>query len=130
MSDIGLDRFPNRLEIVARQTLQFVDVQNLAHTFTESSRQRMARGDAESVSVSAPAKVLLAGGYLVLDSRYSGLVFALSARMHCHIQPISQSGLPDDEIVVRSPQFASAEWQYLYSKVGNDGGIKVTQLER
>ena len=32
-----------------------------------------------TVAVSAPGKVLLAGGYLVLDRKYTGLVFELSA---------------------------------------------------
>ncbi|PWW62190.1 hypothetical protein C7212DRAFT_288078 [Tuber magnatum] len=55
-----------------------------------------------SVAVSAPGKVLLAGGYLVLDKNYSGLVFGLSARIHT-ISTISAS--ETGAIVVRSPQF-------------------------
>jgi phosphomevalonate kinase len=33
--------------------------------------------------VSAPGKVLVAGGYLVLDPAYSGLVIATSSRFYC-----------------------------------------------
>ena len=69
-------------------------------------------------AVSAPGKVLLAGGYLVLDRDYSGLVFALSARIHavsaaCPHQP--------NRITVRSPQFAAAEWSYDISLSGVGG---------
>lgn len=83
----------------------------------------------EYVVVSAPGKVLLAGGYLVLDRDYTGLVFGLDARIHVHIKSLSTSpGLTLSEVIVRSPQFRDAEWRYGYRKTEGHGGIEVTQL--
>lgn len=80
--------------------------------------------------VSAPGKVLLAGGYLVLDRDYTGLVFGLDARIHVHVQDLhTTSGLTLSEIIVRSPQFRDAEWRYGYRLTENNGGIRVTQLK-
>ncbi|KAI9815373.1 MAG: phosphomevalonate kinase [Thelocarpon impressellum] len=85
------------------------------------------------MAVSAPGKVLLAGGYLVLDRAYTGLVFGLDARIHVHLRSLraptsvgDQKNARDDdpkaegegeEFVVRSPQFVGAEWRYRW-----DGG--------
>ncbi|KAI0006786.1 Phosphomevalonate kinase [Xylariaceae sp. FL0662B] len=82
-----------------------------------------------STAVSAPGKVLLAGGYLVLDRDYTGLVFGLSARINVIAQEIKTSqGVQLTEIVVNSPQFLEAQWRYGYHLAPDDGGIKVTQL--
>ena len=87
-------------------------------------------GKAAAVAVSAPGKVLLAGGYLVLDRAYTGLVFGLSARIGAVAQEIPTSpGVQLSEIVVHSPQFLDAEWRYGYHLAPGDGGIKVTQLQ-
>ncbi|KAK4121644.1 phosphomevalonate kinase-like protein [Parathielavia appendiculata] len=89
----------------------------------ESSRDR-------TVVVSAPGKVLLAGGYIVLDRKHTGLVFGLSARIHVLAQKIRTSeGVHLSEIVVQSPQFLNATWRYGYHLVENGGGIRVTQLQ-
>ncbi|KAK3368809.1 phosphomevalonate kinase [Lasiosphaeria ovina] len=81
-------------------------------------------------AVSAPGKVLLAGGYLVLDREYTGLVFGLSARINVVAQEIHTSeGVHLTEIVVESPQFLEAQWRYGYHLAAEDGGIKVTQLQ-
>lgn len=81
------------------------------------------------VAVSAPAKVLLAGGYLVLDRAYTGLVFGLDARIHVVIRPIpTRNGVVLSEIEVNSPQFENAVWEYGYRLAENGGGINVTQL--
>lgn len=56
---------------------------------------------------SAPGKVLLAGGYLVLDRKYTGLVFGLDARIHVIARKSS-----GHNVVVRSPQFQDAIWTY------------------
>ncbi|KAI9730397.1 MAG: phosphomevalonate kinase [Cirrosporium novae-zelandiae] len=64
-------------------------------------------------AVSTPGKVLLAGGYLILDRKHTGLVFALNARMHVIIK--EQENSPSSatpQITVLSPQFVGAEWQY------------------
>lgn len=81
------------------------------------------------VAVSAPGKVLLAGGYLALDRQYTGLVFGLDARIHVLIQNIPTSnGIVLNEITVNSPQFLDAVWVYGYRLAERDGGIEVTQL--
>ncbi|KAI4271971.1 MAG: hypothetical protein LQ337_005617 [Flavoplaca oasis] len=83
-----------------------------------------------TVAVSAPGKVLVAGGYLVLDRSHTGLVFGLDARIHVHVQKLPPStGVVLSEIVVRSPQFRDAEWRYGYSEVKDHGGFQITQLK-
>ncbi|KAK3822852.1 MAG: Phosphomevalonate kinase [Benniella sp.] len=65
--------------------------------------------------VSAPGKVLLTGGYLVLDPAFSGLVIATDARFYTLIRPSLDSASSDHgpyTITVRSPQFESATWHY------------------
>lgn len=80
-------------------------------------------------AVSCPAKVLVAGGYLVLDREYTGLVFGLDARIHTVVEPIkTRSGVTINEILVTSPQFREAIWEYGYRSQGQDGGITLTQL--
>lgn len=56
--------------------------------------------------VSAPGKVLLAGGYLLLDKEYSGVVLSTEARFYTYIESSE-----DEDIKVCSPQFGS-EWIY------------------
>ncbi|KAL0471814.1 phosphomevalonate kinase [Neurospora intermedia] len=83
-----------------------------------------------ALAVSAPGKVLLAGGYLVLDRNYTGLVFGLSARINVISRDIQASpGVHINEIIVRSPQFLKAEWRYGYHLADEDGGIKTIQLQ-
>lgn len=83
-----------------------------------------------TTAVSAPGKVLLAGGYLVLDRSYTGLVFGLNARIHVIIRDIkTSSGVELSEIRVKSPQFKDAQWNYGYSLKDKDRGIEVTQLQ-
>ena len=60
--------------------------------------------------VSAPGKVLIAGGYLVLDPAYPGTVVSTSSRFYTVIQ--SQDFLSKNTIRVRSPQFLEATWSY------------------
>ncbi|KAH6838941.1 phosphomevalonate kinase [Alternaria alternata] len=80
-------------------------------------------------AVSCPAKVLVAGGYLVLDREYTGLVFGLDARIHTVVEPIkTRSGVTINEILVTSPQFREAIWEYGYRSQSEDGGITITQL--
>lgn len=80
-------------------------------------------------AISCPAKVLVAGGYLVLDREYTGLVFGLDARIHTVVEPIkTRSGVTINEILVTSPQFREAIWEYGYRLQNEDGGIAVTQL--
>ena len=67
--------------------------------------------------VSAPGKVLLAGGYLILDPRYSGIVVSTSSRFYSVVAPASTPGV----ITVNSPQFTNAVCKY---SVGPDGAIE------
>ena len=80
-----------------------------------------------AAAVSAPGKVLLAGGYLVVDRAYTGLVFGLDARIHVHVESFRNTN-PENVILVRSPQFAGAEWRYGYRFLKEDRGIEVYQL--
>lgn len=103
--------------------------------------------------MSAPGKVLLTGGYLVLDRSYTGTVFALDARIHVIVQQLrrnhrrepatgpaqGQSDAPqmegnvhgdkedEDTIVVNSPQFVDAVWEYSIQRCENGGGVVVKQ---
>lgn len=58
--------------------------------------------------VSAPGKVLLAGGYLILDPKYSGIVVSTSSRFYSVVSPASTPRV----ITVNSPQFTNAVWKY------------------
>ena len=69
----------------------------------------MEEGPDAATCVSASGKVLLAGGYLVLDPEYSGTVVATSSRFFTIIK--SSQDRPG-EITVRSPQFRAATWRY------------------
>lgn len=110
-----------------------------------------------STALSAPGKVLLSGGYLVLDRNYTGTVFALDARIHVVVQQLrrlhrasatSLSGKAaanktasgeqpqgssaedkenEDTIVVRSPQFTNAVWEYGIERCQDAGGVRVSQ---
>jgi len=72
--------------------------------------------------VSAPGKVFLAGGYLVLDRAYTALVFGLDARIHVHIQSTSKK---NNQIIVESPQFRDSRWVYDYSSA--EEGVRVVE---
>ncbi|EMD37919.1 hypothetical protein CERSUDRAFT_50219 [Gelatoporia subvermispora B] len=65
--------------------------------------------------VSAPGKVLIAGGYLVLDPAYSGVVVSTSSRFYTVVSSVDHPA-PDAsapiQIRVRSPQFVDAVWLY------------------
>lgn len=83
-----------------------------------------------TVSVSAPGKVLLAGGYLVLDRDHTGLVFGLDARIHVCVQDLTackDEGL--FRIIVQSPQFPGAVWHYEGGKMQANEHISITQVK-
>lgn len=115
----------------------------------------MAPSAFSTTAVSAPGKVLLSGGYLVLERKYTGTVFALDARIHAVVQQLrrthrrhpssmSGSGIEDqwtgrsvagegvqneDVIVVRSPQFTEAVWEYFVQGCDDRGGVRVVQKD-
>ena len=64
----------------------------------------------QTTVISAPGKVLIAGGYLVLDTAYSGIVVSTSSRFYTAIsdQPSHKPGV----VQVRSPQFLEATWLF------------------
>ena len=68
-----------------------------------------------SYTVSAPGKVLLAGGYLVLESPNVGLVLAVDRRFYTTVEVLE--GEATGRIVVDSPQFAQ-QWVYQYTAEG------------
>lgn len=77
--------------------------------------------------VSAPGKVLLTGGYLVLDPAYSGLVIATSSRFYSIVRTrpaTAASSGPTPHITVNSPQFDEAVWNYTV-ECGDNSQIKV-----
>jgi len=80
-------------------------------------------------AVSAPGKVLLAGGYLVLDPECKGLVFSLSARIHAIATPSNERS-NQDCITVTSPQFKDARWEYTTRLLDNGSGVEVSQVNQ
>ncbi|CCF51256.1 hypothetical protein NDA11_005423 [Ustilago hordei] len=83
----------------------------------------MASHKLRETTVSAPGKVLVAGGYLVLDPAYPGLVISTSSRFYCHAQSYTFSASSQEStpatcmITLRSPQFIDAVWVYRASAV-------------
>ena len=65
----------------------------------------------EARASSAPGKCLLAGGYLVTERKYRGLVYGLDARIHAIVKPVASAG-GAPAILARSPQFKDASWSY------------------
>jgi len=110
--------------------------------FDISTIEGIAEFNAMSLSVpsketiiSAPGKVLFAGGYLVLDRLYSGLVIATSSRFYCYISDLtsdtsssspeassSSSSSTSAEIAVRAGQLPrdSSSWTYTLTLQGEE----------
>ena len=92
--------------------------------FTRSStltRQSETKTAWRSTVVSCPGKVLLAGGYLVLDRAYSGLVVATASRFYTVVEGAAAG---QARVIVRSPQFDNAVWAY---DVADDGWVQAAQ---
>ncbi|KZT58878.1 Phosphomevalonate kinase [Calocera cornea HHB12733] len=75
--------------------------------------------------VSAPGKVLIAGGYLVLDPAYTGVVVSTSSRFYTIIK--DEEGSKGGRVTVRSPQFTDGLWEYDVSVGGDD--VEVVQVQ-
>jgi phosphomevalonate kinase len=74
--------------------------------------------------ISAPGKVLLAGGYLVLDPKYSGLVIAASSRFYAAVE----NGKTGEYLIrVMSPQFIDARWMYNVL-IQDDNNPEISQI--
>ncbi|KAJ2548195.1 phosphomevalonate kinase [Coemansia sp. RSA 1878] len=86
-----------------------------------------AATDSKITLASAPGKVLVVGGYLVLDRNYTGLVVGTNACLYSTVQTtaldLSNSdyafGAADVPITVISPQFESAWWKYAFDTKAN-----------
>ena len=59
--------------------------------------------------VSCPGKVLLTGGYLVLDQRYQGLVIGVDARFYVQVKTTTTGG-QGLCLAITSPQFNDGHW--------------------
>lgn len=82
----------------------------------------------EQVAVSAPGKVLFAGGFLILDRAHTGLVFGLNARIHVHVQDDLEAHIAHGndilQISVHSPQFQNARWLYTWRRKEAEGQLE------
>jgi hypothetical protein len=73
----------------------------------------------------APGKVLVTGGYLVLDRAYTGVVLATDARFRVTVASPSPPAVAD--VAVVAPQFG---WRQQYRLVRrSDGGVGVVATE-
>ena len=77
--------------------------------------------------MSSPGKVLVAGGYLVLDPKQIGLVIALSARIYAIVE---RDNFPSQisVITVCSPQFTESEWRYQVTTSSPPNEIEIKDL--
>lgn len=71
---------------------------------------------------SCPGKVLLAGGYLVLDPDHQGFVLSTPSRFYTVVQSeedavsSSADGMQRIRVTVKSPQFLDGLWEYEASR--------------
>ncbi|KAF2071618.1 hypothetical protein CYY_007066 [Polysphondylium violaceum] len=87
----------------------------------------------KSICCSAPGKVLVTGGYLVLDRLYDGIVFTIDSRFYTSIvsSPLlnnNNNKSNDDsvficDIVVHSPQFKSSQSYHLFNNPNNENKL-------
>ena len=88
-----------------------------------------------STVVSCPGKVLLAGGYLVLEPAYSGLVVGTASRFYTVVQDNNDGDGDGDaagqsrRITMRSPQFKEATWTYRVAYAPDGDALTLTQLQ-
>lgn len=80
---------------------------------------------------SAPGKVLVTGGYLVLDRKYSGCVVATDARFFCRVSHSQMDAFVDTssmELVLESPQFhqSSRHYHIHLSSLESDSWIRLS----
>ena len=99
------------------------------------SRSHLTLYGARRTAVSCPGKVLIAGGYLVLDPAYTGAVVATSSRFYTVVEDViddAQKGPGEAasqlDIEVRSPQFRQGRWTYRVDCSG--GQVRVSQVSR
>ncbi|OCF35993.1 phosphomevalonate kinase [Kwoniella heveanensis BCC8398] len=84
--------------------------------------------------VSSPGKVLLAGGYLVLDRAFSGVVVATSSRFYSVVSPLSstsgsnQDGTERAIISVRAGQFPREASTWIYALSVKEDELVLQQI--
>jgi phosphomevalonate kinase len=83
-----------------------------------------------STVVSCPGKVLIAGGYLVLDPAYHGYVVATASRFYTVVVSSSSASNAALRICARSPQFEAAEWSYECRLTSDGADCQVAQTDR
>lgn len=76
--------------------------------------------------MSAPGKVLIAGGYLVLDPAYPGLVISTSSRFYTVVRTRDGESSGRFPVRVLSPQFVGAEWEFIVSIQGEEAKLVQT----
>lgn len=82
-----------------------------------------------STVISCPGKVLLAGGYLVLDPAHQGFVISTPSRFYTVVQPASRAEDTEDSfgVTVISPQFTDGRWEYAASKVEGEWEVEAVK---
>jgi phosphomevalonate kinase len=84
------------------------------------------------VVCSAPGKVLITGGYLILKRPHSGLVVGASARFECEARDVSSTSREasnqqhETHIVVTSPQFDTTNGWTVRLSADNGGSVSVS----
>jgi phosphomevalonate kinase len=82
--------------------------------------------------VSCPGKVLVAGGYLVLDPLHQGFVISTPSRFYTTVQQLSPSAHDSNNqfsITVKSPQFTDGEWHFIARRDGGDWAVDEVKKE-
>lgn len=77
--------------------------------------------------VSCPGKVLVAGGFLVLDPQHQGFVISTASRFYTVVSPAPLPGDSPDSfrVTVKSPQFVDASWDYCARRVDGEWRVEV-----
>lgn len=113
-------------------------------TSTVNMAQSASSATARTSIVSAPGKVLIAGGYLVLEPTFPGLVIATTSRFYSVVRRGSRNRGSDTKISshpqiheaaanntpsvrVHSPQFEGATWEYLVKIDGSHSTLTQTR---
>lgn len=88
-----------------------------------------------STTVSCPGKVLIAGGYLVLEPENGGIVVATASRFYTVVRDAASpkassaaSSTAQYRIKVNSPQFVEATWIY-EARVEQKDGLDLSQVQ-
>ncbi|EFA76647.1 hypothetical protein PPL_09952 [Heterostelium album PN500] len=88
----------------------------------------------KEVCCSAPGKVLVTGGYLVLDRLFDGIVFTINSRFYTTIKPIEQqnstvtTGNGDHhhyKLTLSSPQFKSEQQYHIVYRPNQPSVIEI-----